>query len=184
MKPRTQYDWPETWYSLPNFPSYQISDHNRVRGSRGKLRSIHLDKDGYAWLTLFKDGERSKRLLHRLICEAAHGPRPSPEHRATHYPRHDRQDNRAINLRWSHHLINDTVDRDEQGTLAVSFKMAREIREAYYTGVTQKELQHRYGLMAGYLPRIIYGSNSSVGWWPDCRVALPGDIWNSAMAHP
>ncbi|WP_449411892.1 HNH endonuclease signature motif containing protein [Methylobacterium komagatae] len=54
----------------------------------------------YPTVSLARDGFGHRRLVHRLVCEAFHGPAPTPEHQVAHADG-TRWNARADNLRWA-----------------------------------------------------------------------------------
>lgn len=88
----------ESWKVIPSAPEYEASDLGRIRNARtGHVLSLLRHSDGYRMVHLGR--HRRNRLVHRLVCEAFHGPAPLPTHHADHL-NFDRADNRAVNLRW------------------------------------------------------------------------------------
>lgn len=86
----------ERWRLSPTHPNYLVSDRGRVRrlGSACILRPQRNTR-GYLKVHL---GQRRQSLVHVLVAEAFHGPRPLG-HDCDHL-NFDRHDNRAENLRW------------------------------------------------------------------------------------
>ena len=65
----------------------------------GQPKKIHHDRYGYARASLCRPGHSVTAQMHVLVCEAFHGPRPSPEAEVCH-ANDNRSDNRAENLSW------------------------------------------------------------------------------------
>lgn len=95
----------ERWVPVPGHPRYEVSDAGRVRnavtgrvlqqqpgGKGGEYRKVHL-------------GRSAQRLVHRLVCEAFHGPPPNPTDHADH-GNFITTDNRPSNLRWLSATLN------------------------------------------------------------------------------
>ena len=98
----------EEWRPVVGFPHYAVSSLGRIRrvlpdaygrGSDQCLTPVRHN-GGYYQISLHNCGRQSVRLMHRLVCEAFHGPAPSKDHHAAH---NDgcRTNNRADNLRWA-----------------------------------------------------------------------------------
>lgn len=120
---------PEQWKPVVGFEGlYEVSDQGRVRSlprvvavvggvinSRRvpeKTLSPALNSHGYPHVTLFRDGIRWLRLVHRLVLEAFHG--PCPEGCESLHSNGVRDDAAASNLRWGSKVEN-AADRDAHG---------------------------------------------------------------------
>ena len=105
----------ETWKAIQGYEGfYEVSDAGSVRSVERTLLVKRLnfrrrisyparrlkgypDAKGYAWVFLAKNGQRERRFIHRLVCEAFHGP---SEGRHALHGDGDKHNNRASNLRW------------------------------------------------------------------------------------
>jgi HNH endonuclease len=101
----------EEWRDIPSIPEYLASSHGRVMrvpfeapmpyggwriyGGKPTKGAVH-PKNSMRPLIVFKN--RSYRVAH-LVCEAFHGPRPSPRAVVMHKDDNP-QNNRADNLKW------------------------------------------------------------------------------------
>jgi len=118
----------EIWKPCPRHPGYEVSDHGRVRsvsreilGMRhGKMTTIRRagvmlkqTKGAGGYPTVGPYGEMPV-LVHALVCEAFHGPRPDG-HQVAHGDG-SRDNNRADNLRWATPSENN-LDKWRHGTL-------------------------------------------------------------------
>ncbi len=151
------YDWPypETWFIAPRYPDYQISDHNRIIGPRGFVVT-RMDRDGYLRANFYFNKVMYTEHLHKLLCEAMHGPRPTPAHQTAHFPDPFRQNNRRDNLSWKTPLGN-AQDRELQGTSAVTAAQAGEIKAAYEAGITQQTIGDKYSIGQPHVSLIVRG---------------------------
>lgn len=89
----------EIWRPVPSFPGYFASALGRIRGPRG-IRKLFIPKDGYPQLNLWAGDKVVSRNAHVLICEAFHGPKPTPEHEVAHGDG-IRANLQSDNLRWA-----------------------------------------------------------------------------------
>ena len=104
----------EEWRAVPGLERYAVSSRGRVCGLYGRLLSPW--KAGSARQYLYVDlGTRRRATVHALVCEAFHGPKPSPDHEVAH-TNGDSMDNSAGNLRWATRLEN-VADQIRHGTL-------------------------------------------------------------------
>lgn len=85
----------------------------RARTRAGKIMKPWF-KDGYPVVGLRHNGAVVKNLVHRLVCKAFHGPKPTPHHEVAHNdgcPSNPHADN----LRWATHVEN-LADKKLHGT--------------------------------------------------------------------
>lgn len=61
----------ERWRPIPDWP-YEASDQGRVR-RRGRVLKPYLDGSGYPQVSLYREGHRKNKHVHRLVVEAFHG---------------------------------------------------------------------------------------------------------------
>ncbi len=113
----------EIWKSIPSFPMYDASSDGRVRNAiTKKVVSPRVGARGYLHLNVYSGASRGlaevqgrfTRSVHRLVCEAFHGPCP-PAHQAAHRDG-DRANNRAMNLRWAT-VSQNHLDKNQHGTM-------------------------------------------------------------------
>ena len=111
--------------------------------------------------------------VHRLVCEAFHGPRPGPKYEVCHNDGNP-QNNKAANLRWDTRKAN-VADAIEHGTWVHAEKVGSakltnaqviELRRLAASGVLRRELAQRYGIGRHAVREIIIGR----AW----RAILPG----------
>lgn len=112
----------EEWRVVPSYPSYEVSNAGHVRRI-GAYRSTKVGrwlqprpmKSGHVHVRLSQDGKITDTGVHRIMCEAFHGPAPSPKHLAAH--RNGKPaDNRPDNVRWATYQQN-MDDRYEHGDI-------------------------------------------------------------------
>lgn len=113
----------EVWVQAPGFPDYAVSKSGRVRRVVRDLRNHkltgadlvpHASPSGYASVDLCRDASAKAVRVNRLVCEAFHGPPPTPRHHAAHNDG-DRSNNDADNLRWATAAENES-DKSAHGT--------------------------------------------------------------------
>ena len=112
---------PELWRPIPGFKNYEASDQGNIRSIdriqhferliSGKVRLITRKQKGYVLkpnttckapfykrVVLIRDCEKHYRSVHRLVCEAFHG--PAPEGMICCHINDVAHDNRPENLKW------------------------------------------------------------------------------------
>lgn len=106
---------PEQWRALEWAPNYEFSNLGRVRRTTaapgtyaGKIMSQSM-ANGYRQLNLSLPEKVASKKVHRLVCEAFHGPPPTVFHQTAHQDG-DRTNNRADNLRWATPVENSADD--------------------------------------------------------------------------
>jgi hypothetical protein len=114
----------ERWLPVPGYEGlYEVSDDGQVRslprksqGSAtcgGRALKPWLGNKGYLLVGLWRNGTCRTRTVHRLVCEAFHGPCPD-SYEACHNDGNP-LNNHADNLRWDSHSEN-MLDRTRHGT--------------------------------------------------------------------
>jgi hypothetical protein len=111
---------PEEWRDVVGWEGlYEVSSLGRVRSldreivhyrgglarRKGRVLSASPDSDGYPMVHLYRDGARTSRLVHALVCPAFHGPRPFPAAEVLHADE-TRTNCAASNLAWGSHKAN------------------------------------------------------------------------------
>lgn len=145
----------EEWRAIKDWPAYEVSSLGRVRrvlagkGTKtGILRQMIGKRGGYPVVGLRMMPRHTKTVVHRLVCEAFHGPAPFEGAHAAHWDG-DPTNNRASNLRWASAKENGE-DRVRHGTSHRAFKYSnarvRAIRRARNLGLSYSQLAKRFGV--------------------------------------
>ena len=87
----------EVWKPIEGFDGYGISNFGRVKGTR-KMLNPSGGTTGYKHVTLFKNGARHTKLVHRLVAEAFI-PNPNNYPNVNHLDE-NRGNNVVDNLEW------------------------------------------------------------------------------------
>ncbi|WP_170790783.1 HNH endonuclease [Ruegeria lacuscaerulensis] len=111
----------EMWKSIVGVPGYRVSNTGKICNVKGEPLKLQVKKEGYLTVMIGSrtDRTRKRRLVNRIVCEAFHGPPPSPKHQAAHN-NGDPSDNRAENLRWATPAEN-TRDKYRHGTIRYGY---------------------------------------------------------------
>jgi hypothetical protein len=148
------------WRDIPSLPGYQASDDGQIRSvdrvdslgrqKTGQVLGQQISANGYAVVSIyFADRKRGLPVLvHRLVCEAFHGPAPFLSACALHW-RNDLSDNTPANVRWGSQaenmhdkMIDGTQTRGEShGPSRLTDDAVREIRKS---AATSKELARQF----------------------------------------
>jgi hypothetical protein len=122
----------ETWLVIAEFPDYEVSDLGRVRSNKRKTTCLlkpWKHSFGYSFVTLSVRGfPQQKRLIHQLVCQTFHGPKPSVRHACAHSDGNPKN-NRADNLRWALPTENN-ADKRRHGTHLNSGQFPRKLSTA------------------------------------------------------
>jgi hypothetical protein len=151
-------DWRQT-----SIPGYFVDSAGRVRGPSGKVLKLKLTK-GYP---SFSRDKPSLVYVHTLVCEAFHGPRPSPIHQVAHW-NGNRQDNRAVNLRWATPTENAADARrhgtfplrpggaaEANGNARLTWATVDALREDAASGLSQVRLARKYAISRAQVYNIV-----------------------------
>ncbi len=111
----------EVWKSIPSCPGYVASNLGLIKAAVPRFKTNKRGDGsgsnsgrGYMSVTLQLGGRPVKRFVHRLVCEAFHGPAPSKRHQAAH-SNGIRSDNRSDNLSWKTQKENE-LDKRSHGS--------------------------------------------------------------------
>lgn len=148
------------------YPGYSVSDAGSVRGKSGKLLKPYVDWHGYPRINVMSEGKRITVQIHKLICEAFHGPRPTSKHEVAHNDGNP-LNARADNLRWATHKENGEDSSKHgvmpRGELQWKAKLTAseviEIRERHASGESQRSLCKEFGIKASGMSMIINRKN-------------------------
>jgi hypothetical protein len=155
---------------------YEISSYGRVwsvpRFVRGrhygnKIIKLRTDTYGYRQFETKASGKSRQIKVHRLVCEAFHGPAPAGRGLVAHR-NGDPSDNRADNLYWATPQEN-AHDRIRHGRgprpgdsphSVFNWEQVREIRRVFVSGSREfgtRALGRRYGASAETIRLIVNG---------------------------
>ena len=135
---------------------FTVHADGTIVGPSGRVLKGYVNGDGYLIVSRREGGRVDKERVHRLVCEAYHGPPPDDKPLALHRDGNP-LNNRAENLYWGDPHEN-CDDRRRHGTHYVpageangNARLTRgqvdAIRAEYATGgVSQAELGRRYGV--------------------------------------
>lgn len=164
----------EEWRNIPSLPNYEVSSVGRVRHkTRKRIRTPLVSKggtqrgEGYLSVNVFMAAEGRNRhfAVHRLVCEAFHGPCPLG-HQCAHN-NGIRNDNRPENLRWVT-AIENAEDKQRHGTTVrgAKHKLAKlapsdiqAILAAAAQGASSGELGRKFGVSRQVIWRIKCGTS-------------------------
>lgn len=101
----------DVWATLPSFEEwrcvtgyeglYDVSSFGRVRSRHGgglRILAPVRQRQGYLSVVLFKDGEKKRHSIHRLVCIEFNG--PQPEGCEVGHSDGSKDNNDRRNLRW------------------------------------------------------------------------------------
>lgn len=157
MKNKIKSSTPVMWAAVPSFDELDASSCGLIRlrkkRPRGRLTvgcvlSQSITSVGYPGVNVFtNDGRKVRVLVHRLVCEAFHGPMPT--NRTTVNHRNGiKTDNRAENLEWASQGENnahayDTGLRSQDKFLTPA--QVEEARDRMASGESQTSIAREFG---------------------------------------
>ena len=156
-----------TYAAPPSYPRLRVGDDGTVIGPSGRELALMPDRDGYLRVSIYLGDQKWKRVgVHFLVCEAFHGPRPTPEHHAAH-GNGDHTDNRSVNLAWktpeeneADKVLHGTRARGEShGTAVLTEADIPVIRAERAARVPLRVLANRYGVSMSTISNIALGKN-------------------------
>jgi hypothetical protein len=142
--------------NIKEFPGYKIEINGTIWSfkviSTGKIIAPHMQKNGYLFVPLWREGKQYNRTVHRLV--------------ATHYidnPNNlpiinhidgNKTNNAITNLEWCTQKHNINVANRKSDKL--NLVLANKIRQEYNKGnITQNELSIKYGVSRPQISHII-----------------------------
>ena len=145
-------------------PLYEVSDLGGVRRVSGRVLRPHLDRYGYPTVGLSRRSKISRATVHRLVCEAFNGRRPTPLHQVAHGDG-VRTNNVASNLRWATPKEN-CADRNAHRTAPVgeakpniwlSDVQVQLIRARHAFGESKAQLARCFSVSDVHIDRLVSG---------------------------
>jgi hypothetical protein len=176
----------EEW-RLCGHPRYQVSSEGRVKSNVGREpRILTPVADNYGYLTVKLHSRRYK--IHRLVCEAFHGPPPAKAD-AAHLDG-SRVNNAAANLAWvsrkenmAHKLLHGTHQTGEShGSAKLTATQVAAARERAEAGESHKSIARSLGVSGTQIDRIVSGAQWAVSpSQPSGRVSAFAAIYDQLM---
>lgn len=154
--------------TIERYPRYWFGSDGSVIGPSGRvLKPGTIPPLGYQQILIYLDTGRVGRLtrtVHPLICEAFHGPKPTPKHHAAHWDGNPRNNN-ADNLRWAtakeniadkirHGRVTRTSG-ETNGMSRLTAAAVADIRLRAAAGVPQPVLAAEYGVKQPTISNIV-----------------------------
>jgi hypothetical protein len=102
----------EVWKVCLRDAPYEVSNLGRVRRA-GRVRKLVTAPNGYPMVTMSHRGRRWGNTVHRMVCEAFHGP---ADGRVVRHKDNDRGNPREDNLEWGSRADNE-ADKHRHGTM-------------------------------------------------------------------
>jgi hypothetical protein len=163
---------PEEFRPWPGDRRYLVGNHGTIIGPKGRPLTWWLvgTRPNYRAVKV-PDGRPGRRRqrnapVHVMVCEAWHGPKPTPRHQAAH-GNGDPADNRAVNLRWAtpeenqaDAKVHGTCSQGERHPSArLTEDQVREILHAVATGPrgTRAAMARKYGIHPGHVTDLVAG---------------------------
>ena len=147
---------------ISDYPNYSVDRSGNIFGPRG-WRKPQVDKDGYLYVQLHKEGKVKNIWLHKLICTLFNGPMPFAGAQVLH-KNGVKKDIRPDNLYWGTHQQNmtDMVDQmlsasgEDHPDAKLTWSSVREIRRRALTE-TQVGLAAEFGVTPPTISYIVRG---------------------------
>lgn len=145
---------------------YRALEDGTILGRRfGTPMKPRPNNYGYLQVQMWVDGKAKRFTVHVIVCEAFHGPRPTPKHQVRHLDG-NKLNCRADNLKWGTAKEN-AADRKTHGTnnngerhgnACLTWQVVHAIRQRYAAGsADQKDLAEEFGVSRATVSRVIAG---------------------------
>lgn len=158
----------EEWRPVVGYETYyEVSNLGRVRSFKRMAPLIgSFNCDGYRTVTLWTPHGQATKRVHRLVCEAFHGP-PNLLHRETAHLDGSRTNNSAANLKWVSHAENVAHKRlhgthgagERHPRAKLTEDMVRHAIGLMEKGEASAEIAERFGVSHGAIESIRRGKN-------------------------
>lgn len=161
----------EEWRDIPSAPNYQASSLGRIRSVyfnnrwvKNRYRPKVLSQStvgGYKQVSISSHNKARSALVHRLVCEAFHGPCPRDKDECAHN-NGVKSDNDSGNLRWATFSENQ-LDRHLHGTACrgeqnahskLTLAKVRDIRSRKARGENRRVLAAEFGVCPELVDKI------------------------------
>lgn len=150
------------------YKGYFVTDDGSIYSSLSdKLLKPAVNAKGYLRVAINTDQGRRSFYVHRLVCEAVHG--PCPEGMECSHLDGDPSNNSPENLKWETPSENQSR-REQHGTKLVGEQATNnkltesevnEIRELDRSGMYRKDIASKYGVHPSQITRICNNQNWS-----------------------
>lgn len=161
---------------IPGFEGlYSVEREGAVFKRDDRQMKPRIDRYGYANVRLSRDGKKSWKKAHRVVCEAFHGAPPTATHHAAHLD-NDPLNNHCENLAWltpkennAHKLIFGThqdMAGEKHPCARLSDDDVAAIRERASAGESGRALGREYGVNQSHISRIVRGRRRKAS--PNC----------------
>lgn len=137
---------------IPSFPRYSACENGYI-WRYGRILKPRMNKpNGYLAIKPSVDGRQVDAYVHRLVCEAWHG--PCPPGKECRHKDGNRMNNAPSNLEWADHGDN-LADRQAHGTMyqgeahhlsVLNEALVREARALAWRGISVPTIARRMGL--------------------------------------
>lgn len=169
----------EIWKDVVGFEGvYEVSNMGQVRnispsanhryGSGNILKPIRNKSSGYLTVCLKRNGVSKWCYIHHLVCQAFHGPKPSPKAQCRHGDG-DKNNNTEGNLCWGTRSENEQ-DKARHGTSNAGSRhgmsklteaQAQDIKSRLSKGEKQAHLARQFGVTKSCIWSIAAGKSWS-----------------------
>lgn len=157
----------EIWKAIEQLPGFEISNLGRIRDSKGTIRKVQHHTKGYQFFVLSLP-------VHKMVCEAFHGPPPFEGAMVLHGPDHNKHNNHEDNLRWgtaqenSDDMINagraNFPTGESHGRSKLTWDIVRAARARFDAGEVGKQIWRELGKPIGIEYQAFFKMLKRVNW--------------------
>lgn len=164
----------EKWVKIEGYRNYEVSESGKIRTKdynhtgKSKLLSVFKNSYGYMAVNLMQDGERHRKLVHRLVAMAFKKESWFPMATVNHIDL-NKENNHYCNLEWltvsenlKHGHVNGAVNYsagENHYASRLSTEKIRDMRYQLMLGIKGREVAENFGVSEKYVSAIKTGKS-------------------------
>lgn len=136
------------WKPIPGWEHYQVSNNGEIKNHKGYILKPYKNKWGYPIVTLCKNGNKTRKAVHRIVCLAFIG---DPGNLDVNHKNKIKTDNCLSNLEYLTKSENEfhswqNGKKPHRSSAKITTVQAEEIRNRRVSGEKGKDIAMEYGI--------------------------------------